>query len=661
MAVTWTTPAGLLFTTTINSIVDEPISATNASNYHIISGVLPEGLSLSDQGLISGTISYVENSTTSTFVVRAINTSSLRDRTFYIEVIKENSVSWSTDSFAVEGSVLKKLLVNRDYIEIQLNSNVDHPVTYYIDRDTGRLPFGVNMTPEGKIYGMPNLVLAPSQALAYSLDIIATDGVKEHRQSFVFDVIDSNSFTVDNSNFTLGGQTLDLLDLGNTGTVSLSSLQSPEFIGLRDLGKALAGERQYINVSAFDPNPGKGPIRYTSDDPLPAGLSLDPTLGYLYGSLTQQADYSHRYNFRITATKTDIALGNIAINTGTFYLETVNQWYNNVVWPTSNLGTLTEGIPSELSVTATQKDNTFNLNYYLLPDANFPTGLSVSTSTGHIIGSATTSGSYTFIVAASTASYTGVEHHLTWQVLSHPVAFNEFSLSVKPISKDYTSIWARPFLTPTQRSLWENFISNTDIFLPDAIYRSDDPTFGMQSDLRIFLEFGIEKVNLSNYAQALYQNLYLRRLTFGKVKSAIAKDNQGNHLYDAVYVDIQDSLEGANTSIQINGTTYHPGSIDNIRNSLESVMLDSSHEIAVDSQHLPKFMRTVDGEQPYGYFKAAVLCYTLPGQSHKILNRIAASKFNFDNLDFFIDRLVVQNSLDNTGTAYISFNTQPIG
>ena len=98
-----------------------------------------------------------------------------------------------------------------------------------------------------------------------------------------------------------------------------------------------------------------------------------------------------------------------------------------------------------------------------------------------------------------------------------------------------------------------------------------------------------------------------------------------------------------------------------IRNSLESIMLDSGQEIAVDGQHLPKFMRTVNGDQPYGYFKAAVLCYTLPGQSHKILNRIAASKFNFDNLDFFVDRLVVQNSLDNTGTAYIAFNTQPIG
>jgi hypothetical protein len=132
-------------------------------------------------------------------------------------------------------------------------------------------------------------------------------------------------------------------------------------------------------------------------------------------------------------------------------------------------------------------------------------------------------------------------------------------------------------------------------------------------------------------------------------------------LYDAVYVDIEDSLDGSKTSIEINGKTYHPGSIDNIRNSLESIVLNSGKEIAVDGHHLPKFMTTVDNNQPYGYFKAVILCYTLPGQSHKILNRIRASKFNFDNLDFFIDRIVVQNSLDNTGTTYILFNKQPIG
>jgi hypothetical protein len=283
--------------------------------------------------------------------------------------------------------------------------------------------------------------LAPSEAKAYSFDIVATDGVKEHRQAFTIDVIDSNSFTVDNANFVLGGEPLNLIDLGNTGTVSLSSLQAPEFIGSGDLGIQLAGERTYLRVAAFDPDPGKGPITYTAVDTLPPGLSLDPSLGYLYGQLSSQADYSHRYNFKIKATKLDVALQNDVENTGTFHLQVVNQWYNNVIWPDSNLGTLSEGITSELAVTATQRDNSHNLNYYIVPHTNFPSGLSLSTSTGHIVGSATTSGNFTFTVAASTASYTGLEEQLIWPVLSHPVSFNQFNLVVKPVSKEYTSIW----------------------------------------------------------------------------------------------------------------------------------------------------------------------------------------------------------------------------
>lgn len=661
MALTWTTPAGLLFTTTIDSVVTGSVSANEATSYSVISGNLPEGLNLSEQGEISGTISYVENTTTSTFVVRAENTATLRDRTFSIAVVKEDSVEWSSTDFSVVGSTLKKLLVNRDFVEIQLDANVDHEVTYYVDRDTGRLPFGMTMTPEGKIYGMPKLVLAPSQALAYPVDIVATDGVKHHRQSFIFDVIDSNTFTVDNANFTLGGSTVSLIDLGNTGTVSLSSLQAPEFIGTWDLGVVLADDRAYINVSAFDPNPGKGPVRYWTTDPIPGGLFLDPVLGYLYGDLRPQADYSHRHSFKISATKTDIALGNQVTSTGTFNLQIVNQWYDNVIWPDSVLPNLTEGLPSELSVTAKQKDKTYNLSYYVVPHDELPSGLSLSTSTGHIVGNATTSGNFAFTIAASTASYVGLEHQLIWPVLSHPVAFKEFKLSIAPVSKDYTSIWAKPFLTPTQKNLWENFINDDSIFLTNSIYRSDDPNFGIQKELKIFLEFGIEKINLGEYAQSLYHNLYMRRLTFGSVKSAIAKDSKGNHLYDAVYVDIVDNLEGSKNSIEINGVTYYPGSIDNIRNSLENIVLDNGQEIAVDGHSLPKFMTTVHSGQPYGYFKAAVLCYTLPGESNKVINRIRASKFNFDNLDFFIDRLIVLNSLDQTGTSYISFNTQPIG
>ena len=163
-----------------------------------------------------------------------------------------------------------------------------------LDRTTGRLPIGLNLKADGTIYGVPEIVLAPSQVSEFSVDVLATDAVNEYRQRFSFDVIDSNSFTVDNANFVLGGSLVSLIDLGNTGTASLSSLQAAEFVKQGDLGIFLHDDRQYIPVTAFDPDPGQGPLRYSTSDTLPPTLVLDPYLGYLYGTLTSQADYSHR-------------------------------------------------------------------------------------------------------------------------------------------------------------------------------------------------------------------------------------------------------------------------------------------------------------------------------------------------------------------------------
>ena len=659
MSIVWSTPAGTLFTCTAGTSVNTALTATSATNYDIISGVLPEGLSLSTVGVISGTVSYVEKDTISTFVVRASNNNDLKDRTFEITVPHDTTATWSTTGFSLYGSTLKKLLINKDHIDINLDANVDTEVTYSVDTSQGKLPFGLKLDPSGKLYGSPRYIIPPGEARDFPVVIIASDGVNEYSQHFIFYVINSFNIESGTSTFSLSSGTINIVDMGSTGTVALSTLQPPEFIKTGSLGTALADDRQYIPVKAYDPNPGIGPLVYASSGTLPAGLSLDPVLGYLYGNLNTQADYSHLYTFSITATKTDIETGDTAKNTGTFSLTVVNQYYNNVIWPNSNLGTITEGIISELSVGATQKDSTWELNYYLMPDSQLPAGIELSSSTGHLIGSASTSGSFTFGIAASTQTY--IANNLTLPILPYPVAFNTFNLQVKPVSSDYTTIWAKPFLTLSQRQYWETFINDADIFLPDILYRADDPSFGLQTEPRVFLEFGIEKVNLSDYASALYNNFYERRLTLGKVKSAIAKDSKGVHVYDAIYVDIVDDLEGAKTSIVIHGQTYYPGSIDNIRNSLESVVLGDSTEIKVDGKHLPKFMTTSATGQAYGYIKAMVLCYTLPGQSNKILNRIRASKFNFNKLQFFLDRLVVQNSIGQTGTSYIVFNKQPVG
>jgi hypothetical protein len=47
------------------------------------------------------------------------------------------------------------------------------------------------------------------------------------------------------------------------------------------------------------------------------------------------------------------------------------------------------------------------------------------------------------------------------------------------------------------------------------------------------------------------------------------------------------------------------------------------------------------------------LCYALPGQGDKIISRIKLSGFDFKLLNFEVDRLIVQESLDSTTAKYL--------
>jgi len=63
---------------------------------------------------------------------------------------------------------------------------------------------------------------------------------------------------------------------------------------------------------------------------------------------------------------------------------------------------------------------------------------------------------------------------------------------------------------------------------------------------------------------------------------------------------------------------------------------------------------------PLGYVKVVILCYALPTFGDRILARINLSKFNFKTINFEIDRLTIENTLDNTSNKYLLFNKQNI-
>jgi hypothetical protein len=112
-----------------------------------------------------------------------------------------------------------------------------------------------------------------------------------------------------------------------------------------------------------------------------------------------------------------------------------------------------------------------------------------------------------------------------------------------------------------------------------------------------------------------------------------------------------------------NNKTYYPGSIGNQRTRLSQIQIAPGEYIDINEFMLPRYMRTAQpGEyQNLNYISVIPLCYALPGNSAKIVSRIKQSGFNFTQFNFEIDRIVVQNSIDNPTTKYLRLEKKALG
>ena len=392
----------------------------------------------------------------------------------------------------------------------------------------------------------------------------------------------------------------------------------------------------FIPVTVYDPQPYTGPVTYSLiAGSLPDYLTLDSTTGYIWGTLTNITSYETFYFPVIEATK------HYPISTYTtssvFTLTVRNYDPSSIEWVTDSLETITAGDISELSITAKVSNSTGTIQYSgsITPPYS---GLTLQ-SDGTITGVAINPGVLTIgAVATELSSGASIDKNFFLQVVS--------------TTTHYTNIFLKPLLNLDQRDYYQSFITNSTIFNPDFIYRPFDPNFGVQPYVNMVLEYGIQELNLDQYVLSLQENFYKRRFTFGDVKystATIAGNTVGefNAQYEAVYVEIVDNINGSSLEIHSDYNIYYPASIDNMRKRLSS--------INIKNDLLPRFMQTYQkGElYPPNYLPVLIICYALPGQGRIIVNRIKQSGFDFKRIDFEIDRIYVQNTLDYPSTKYL--------
>lgn len=225
-------------------------------------------------------------------------------------------------------------------------------------------------------------------------------------------------------------------------------------------------------------------------------------------------------------------------------------------------------------------------------------------------------------------------------------------------SKDYTRIFVKPFLSADKRMLYKNFVTNQVIFDPTLIYRPSDPEFGIQQQIKMIIEHGIEQVDINLYAEAMHQYFYRKKFYFGEIKSIRAQDENGKDVYEIIYVEIIDN------QIVNNTTPSYAVSVSNMQKQIESIELDDQSIITVNERLLPKYITTLDPDTgvPLGFVKAVPICYTIPGGSTKILSRLknalATGQFDFKNFNFDTDRIIIETVVNTQEPGWLLYPTE---
>jgi len=234
-----------------------------------------------------------------------------------------------------------------------------------------------------------------------------------------------------------------------------------------------------------------------------------------------------------------------------------------------------------------------------------------------------------------------------------------FTIKIKrAYNKPYQNLLIEAMPPANDREMIASLLDNQEIFVPDYIYRIDDPYFGKSKQVVYEHAFGLAPDVLETYVLSLYENHYWKNLVLGEISTAQALDPiTGEVVYEVVYSQIIDDLvnsAGASVSKIVNlpyaitdpadGSTQivqvYPNSLVNMRDQVIDV-------VGQISTKLPLWMTSKQTNgRVLGFTPAWVMCYTKPGRSQQIAYYVQTQfAGHLNTVDFKVDRYVLDRTL----------------
>jgi len=596
----WTTTAGKIASIDEQSAFSLQLEANTSDStaivYSLIAGSLPTGMSLTSEGLLTGTPAEVAKRTLYTFVVRATAGSAITDRTFTLDVSgadapsfttvsgqlnKPLSTVYTTDSLSTADSisttadttgnvtVLDGSYIEYDIVATDTDTAAGQNLVYEVVQ--GSLPPGVTMTLGGKMSGVIELDIDESYGPqgGYDFDAFpdysalnpsdggtATDPKNIYDRTvfsrsrsvnydFIVRVTDGVSSVDRNFNIFVYSAdywvvsnsqiTIDQTTLtDNSITMDLHTGRPPVFITASDLGTFRHDNKVLIRIDVSDFDPLQANLEYSiTAGALPTGLSIDLNSGEIFGTLGTQSAIEVDHTFTVRANRV-VATGLNTFSERAFTMKVVGEVEIGINFITPDIiGTLTADIPSLLSIEAVAEE-AGRILAYSITAGSLPTGITLSDQ-GNLIGTIDPSD---FIDSTRSFTFT-VTVSDQYQAAA---ATKEFTLN---IDIPYTTIeygnMSGHSTSFIDQNVFYNISQDPNINSLEYIFRAEDPNFGMKLRPNMLMLAGLEAQTLTAFQQQMEQNHAPKTLYFGDLKTAIAKED-GVVKYEVVYVEMKDNM-----------------------------------------------------------------------------------------------------------------------
>jgi hypothetical protein len=450
-----------------------------------------------------------------------------------------------------------------------------------------------------------------------------------------------------------------------------------------DMGNFQSGE--YFAFKMIGHDFDSNPIKYIYSN-LPTGLTGDVNTGWITGTPALSSTGLSNYNFSVAVYKSDAPQYSSPFYNFNFTLQ--KNITGNIDWITpEDLGQLYNGNISTLFVRAISD---IELNYRLT-SGSLPPNLSVA-SNGEIVGRVADQPTDTYLEQGATSSYTFTVQAYS-NIYPSIISSKTFTVSVlQEFSQPTDTLYIKAAPPINDRLILRELLGSDTIIPTDYLYRPDDQYFGKATSVIYEHAYGIYASDIQEYLTAVTRNHYWRNITLGELKTAVARNDAGDIIYEVVYSEVIDNLvnpQGVSIQSQIRwpraidlglgpwytsstniftsweeqlGQLYYtslspgyaqilyPNSLYNMRNRVANDPLIGQE---YDSRLLPQWMTSqqINGST-LGYTQAWVICYTKPGYAETVKNNIetlwtdpVGNVYTLNLINFQIDRFSVDKSI----------------